>query len=44
MLRTRLVGEPYTDAFCEKVRPFHGPIINEFFEEKAETLIGKEFN
>ncbi|EMK7489862.1 alkene reductase [Escherichia coli] len=37
-------GEPYTDAFREKVRArFHGPIIGAgaYTVEKAETLIGK---
>lgn len=37
-------GEPYTDAFREKVRTrFHGPIIGAgaYTVEKAETLIGK---
>ncbi|MFO6484639.1 hypothetical protein ACLBR5_17005 [Escherichia coli] len=37
-------GEPYTDAFREKVAPiFHGPIIGAgaYTVEKAETLIGK---
>ncbi|EFC6286937.1 N-ethylmaleimide reductase [Shigella dysenteriae] len=37
-------GDPYTDAFREKVRArFHGPIIGAgaYTVEKAETLIGK---